>query len=38
MSTEPADRSIQSMTRPASYAVALLHDVQFGPATSSWQP
>lgn len=30
MSTYPTARSVQTMTRPASYAVALLRDVQFG--------
>ena len=30
MSTDPTARSVQTMTRPASYAVALLRDVQCG--------
>lgn len=36
MSTDTPDREIQIMTRPASCAVALLHDVQFGSALEDY--
>lgn len=36
MSTDPSSRSGQTMTRPASYALALLHDVQLGDALQDY--